>query len=715
MNTSLDKFISKKNVPTSNIGECQTEFIREVKLTTYCCNYEQIYIPKKKWNGKDKRKIKCQKCGKEILVIPCMKTIETKNKEYLNNISDAIEDQLTELAKYNPFKHIDRTEFIDLSKKYIAELREKHINKKKTIYQTLPLVNKHKEYIAGAIIYITLLIDYDLDSSKISNRYFTRILKGKISESPFAGVVRFFQREIFSINQLDYLNKIKKYAKKYIETLKELYNINIEIEDVIKKVEELVNHLTENSIEYNITNIDEGRQVRVPMKNILKTHGLNIGKLFDTLFYQSFLPQYVALVIVYMTLISELPKTTSKKMSLTKITKLLELSQNKTDRLRDYLKDTIQKHLNVKLERFDYTNETFIIKLNELWNQTKKQDVLFIKNLFEILDFDITTFMKKVISFNFAVKPSYLIRKLLDSSLTTSVYLKIKKNIRRLSKKNEITQHQYTEIEELTNEILKEKVLKGKDLNNGSIKYKFRFSPNSIDKIEDNSKREKILNFVDNIDIDKYPLELFNNPKLRCSSFILKGTPKEQVTSKEIISQLINPLISNGYLEKNGEDKITTKLKRVAEEETNLYNEFYNRNPTHEPIQLQSINNIGEIIGMEIPVWNTNKEITGHIDLLGIKKDFLVIGEYKPTIYKVYKGLPQVCLYAKLISELLGIEIDKIECIIYNKDLSLRFKPEPVLEAILKLVQSLNSKRKVKLKLKDQNKFYLEEELQKLI
>jgi hypothetical protein len=107
------------------------------------------------------------------------------------------------------------------------------------------------------------------------------------------------------------------------------------------------------------------------------------------------------------------------------------------------------------------------------------------------------------------------------------------------------------------------------------------------------------------------------------------------------------------------------------------------------------------------------------VDLLLIKEDTLIIGDYKPTKWKIYKSLPQITGYALLLKERLKEYADvsnlTITCVGFSKSHIIEWDPEELYPQILKSIRKQNSKRDVPLfTASRKNKKELLEELEKL-
>lgn len=126
-----------------------------------------------------------------------------------------------------------------------------------------------------------------------------------------------------------------------------------------------------------------------------------------------------------------------------------------------------------------------------------------------------------------------------------------------------------------------------------------------------------------------------------------------------------------------------------------LYQEYSNKfgtSPNHYPILSSLIKN-ENIIGIEVPVWkklSNDTYFTGHIDLLAISNDTLIVADYKPTENEIFKSIPQICAYAYMIKQRLGFHIfTKILCVGFSKYVAWSFDPNILEKEIFQMHQNM--------------------------
>ncbi len=100
-------------------------------------------------------------------------------------------------------------------------------------------------------------------------------------------------------------------------------------------------------------------------------------------------------------------------------------------------------------------------------------------------------------------------------------------------------------------------------------------------------------------------------------------------------------------------------------------------------------------IGIEIPIWTyKNTCLTGHIDLILIVGDILIVVDYKldenpfpqtsRTVNSFVNSIPQVASYSLILKSLFNIK--KLLCVTFNKVGTWIYKPEILLEEIDKFI-----------------------------
>ena len=146
-------------------------------------------------------------------------------------------------------------------------------------------------------------------------------------------------------------------------------------------------------------------------------------------------------------------------------------------------------------------------------------------------------------------------------------------------------------------------------------------------------------------------------------------------------------------MDKNARDYIVRQWKecglinRIPGHQSSLSNiirEMPSKARDHESVLHRTLLKEEKAIAIEIPLWDNNRKITGHSDLILIEdnkgKENIVICDYKTgSEDNFFKYIPQVALYGKMIEKL--IPIADITCYIYNEKGEWRFSPNLLNEA----------------------------------
>ena len=89
--------------------------------------------------------------------------------------------------------------------------------------------------------------------------------------------------------------------------------------------------------------------------------------------------------------------------------------------------------------------------------------------------------------------------------------------------------------------------------------------------------------------------------------------------------------------------------------------------------------------------------LTGHIDLLFLLDNTLIVADYKPSLLtkqsgklvkKFFHSLPQICLYGLLLKDL--FDINDIKCITFNQHKAWVYDPAQILKEIRKVCDVYN-------------------------
>ena len=112
-------------------------------------------------------------------------------------------------------------------------------------------------------------------------------------------------------------------------------------------------------------------------------------------------------------------------------------------------------------------------------------------------------------------------------------------------------------------------------------------------------------------------------------------------------------------------------------------------NSNHQKVQVFMLENDNKTIAMEIPVWlmknefesfkrffNSEKPLTGHIDILRIDDNKIWIWDYKPRASEEAFATTQLFFYALMLSKRIGISLDNIRCGYFDEKHAFLFKPD---------------------------------------
>lgn len=128
----------------------------------------------------------------------------------------------------------------------------------------------------------------------------------------------------------------------------------------------------------------------------------------------------------------------------------------------------------------------------------------------------------------------------------------------------------------------------------------------------------------------------------------------------------------------------------LAKEGLDANSERYATN--HSRVQVFMLENDGNTIAVEVPLWMEEKEhidfqslfksmkpLTGHADLLRVEDDKVWIWDYKPSARKELFAATQVYFYSVMLSKRTKIPLEDFRCGYFDHKDSFIFKPENVI------------------------------------
>jgi hypothetical protein len=173
-----------------------------------------------------------------------------------------------------------------------------------------------------------------------------------------------------------------------------------------------------------------------------------------------------------------------------------------------------------------------------------------------------------------------------------------------------------------------------------------------------------------------------------------KGNPQEKLPMRTIRENLIENLLEN----KKATRHRAGSFYRFCETANRVYMEHINKfgtNPRHDPVLSALISN-NNVIGIEVPVWKIGAiNYTGHVDLLAVLGNMLIIADYKPTEKEVLRSIPQILAYAYMIKQRLGLKgFKNVVCVGFTKDIAWSFNPSILEAEVIDFITYANLTRK---------------------
>ena len=633
--------------------------------------------------------------------------MEKDNKSYYTQLQLKIRKVIVE--KYDEFCLVlqNNEQFIRLGIELNEEFKEKFLTyfyqicskyKRLTKFDRL---SEHRktiliEQMTAAIIYLVLHLQYDMDFLTLKRKDFCSILK--ISEDTFnlSYLIPFIENYV-EINELEYYEKNLSYYSLFIEKLDKEYTLDLSSEfkeKILKtKVINLFNSLKTNQLytpEDVKTTFEKGKQL---LSDHLNKYGLDIGMLFKLKQYRHVMPQYMAILLLFF--FKDLSPI-SEKVELNLVEKLnllFDVSAYRLQMLYNVLKFPVQKLENKRLYKVrQYPRDDFINDLKDLLKKSHRLDVHTLLKLYLLTDLDPHTFAKEVVDYGDIRGGRRLIQLLERDSMTSIIFTRMITNFTRLYQENVISKINFRKALSLLNNMIHIRAI---SLKHGAFTYGFTFRAQNLKNTKKTVLKTKILHYFIEIMNENYPKYLFDDPNIPSASILyLKGSVQEKLSIKSIKTNIVERAIKNGTLKVN-DLKFKEKFSMLTNKIYTDYTNNFGVKPDHAPI-LNSFIEKKYVLGIEVPVWICSKNFTftGHIDLLAMYNDTLIIADYKPTEKQILKSFPQISVYAYMIKDRLGLkDFSKTICVGFSKDVTYSFTPVILENELLEFINDVNSKR----------------------
>ena len=622
---------------------------------------------------------------------------EFSNKEFNDLIMDYYRNCISCLNADETFKQLN----IEINKKFENSFKDllyqvSNPHSEINTYDSLDSERKSLKLITVALISILLRVGYNITNNNFSRSKFVEILR--IKANKLSGYRSYIIRNFLEVNELEYYSKILNYYLEYIEKIDEFYNLHLDLEFktiILKsKIEYLLNHLIKNRIRIPHRTFEKLCTNQQENGKILERYGLNIKILFKQNRYKFFMPQYIALLLIYfhkdITQIKE-----KKNLNINKIVKLFDIPHYTIITLYNLVKFTVQNTLNIKIsQRRKYTRELFLTDLKKNLRRRYNLDFDLIYKLYALTDLNPDTFAKKIITHSGVKGAHTLINMMNRYSFSPNTYLRIKRNFIRLHDKNVISNSSLKKALRLLEKV---SYIKSVSLTHGSLVFNFRINERNLRNIQDCKLRKKLTVYVEEITQGKHPKYIFDDPNVPSGSILyLKGNVEEKLSTYTIKTKLLKELQAKGKVKRH-HSGLLFDFSMIAKDVYHEYNNKFGTFPNHDPILTSLLRRGKNIIGIEIPVWKTltnHSYYTGHIDVLAVIDGTLVVADYKPDETEIIKSLPQICAYAYMLKQRLGlIDFNKIMCVGFSKDVVWSFHPQILERELLNFITEMNAKR----------------------
>lgn len=109
----------------------------------------------------------------------------------------------------------------------------------------------------------------------------------------------------------------------------------------------------------------------------------------------------------------------------------------------------------------------------------------------------------------------------------------------------------------------------------------------------------------------------------------------------------------------------------------------------HSKVECFMLERDDSTVAVEVPIWihaneiplynemfNSDKPLTGHIDILRVEGDKIWVWDYKPNAHKEKFADTQTYFYAMMLSKRTGIDISNFRCGYFDENTAYAFKPE---------------------------------------
>jgi len=610
---------------------------------------------------------------------------------------------LLEYFEYYSLKINESREFQDLGVSIGVEFKDKFLDTLQKIFPSGSTVNNYDlldkkkrtfNIITLSVIYIILEVDYDLFDKYLQRKTFCSVVN--VNRNKLCEYRSYLIKNYIDLDEVEYYGKVFEYYDKFISVLDEEYDLSLTKKyktiELKGKIKSLFNYLISNKIE-----VPEGVYEKLTLNlreacSILRTNGFDIKTLFKELKYKFFTPQKVALTLIYF--FKDEPEILDKKnFDVNKLPKVVKTSRYALYSLYKIFQFTVQKKKNKGLShRRSYSREMFLEDAKKELKRSYNLSLELIYKIYTLTNLAPNVFAKKIGAYKGITGGRTLIRLLKKYMVSSSSLERIRRNLKEMEKEGFVSKSDLDKAVAILERVIS---ITPVSLKHGALVFNFKMNRRNLGDVKDVILKEKLTVYLNDVIEGNYPKRLFDDINIPSGSMLyFKGNPQEKLLMRTIRENLIKNLLEN----KKATRHRAGSFYQFCETASRVYMEYNNKfgtNPKHDPVLSALISN-KNVIGIEVPVWKIGAiNYTGHIDLLAVLGDTLVIADYKPTEDEVLRSIPQILAYAYMIKERLGLKNFKnVLCVGFTKDVAWSFNPSILEAEVLDFINHMNLSRK---------------------
>ena len=620
------------------------------------------------------------------------------NEKFLRLLMDYFEYYSLKISESREFENLDVSLGVEFEKKFVDTIQKIFpVSSQINNYDLLDKKMRSLKTITLSVIYIIFQVDYDISDKILPQKKFCSVVN--IHKVMLSAYCSYMIKKHVVLDELEYYRKVIKYYDEFISVLDEKYSLSLtkkyKTVELKGKITSLLDYFTRNKIE--VPN-DVCEKLSIPLRkacSILRICGLDITTLFKELIYKLFSPQNIALTLIYF--FKDDPEILEKKnLNINEISKAVKVTKYAVYSLYSIFQFSVQKKKKKRLpQRRNYSREEFIEDMKSELKRSYNLGLEIIYRIYTLTNLTPSDFAKKLCVYKGEKGGKTMIKFLKKHAISSSTLKRIGNNLKEMEKEEIVSKSDLDKVIALIERILSITPI---SLKHGAVVYNFQLNRKNLERVKDVILREKLRAHLNSVIEGNYPQRLFEDKSIPSGSTLyFKGNPQEILPMRTIKEKLLKNLLEN----KKATRHLDGLFYQFCARANKVYMEHkskFGTNPGHDPILSALISN-RNIIGIEVPVWKigiTNH--TGHIDLLAVIGNTLVIADYKPTENEVLRSVPQILAYAYMLKQRLGLKgFKNVVCVGFTKDIAWSFNPSILETEVLDFINYANFSRKTPL------------------